>query len=71
VSEALAIDQLAQHVTVGIVALVAFAVVVRRVLGVFERPGGQASSPGAPHAAGPACSHCAAGNAAMKKHGAR
>jgi hypothetical protein len=62
-----AIDQLAQHVAVGVVALLAFAVVVRRVLGVFERPPGQSSSPGASHATGPACSHCASGSAAQKR----
>lgn len=58
--QAVGIDQLAQHLTVFIVALIAALVVARRVFGVFERrpPAGTAA---------PGCSHCAAGNAAAKK----
>ncbi|BCS31575.1 hypothetical protein TBR22_A07770 [Luteitalea sp. TBR-22] len=53
---------LMQHATVSLVALGALGVVLRRVLGVFEPrpPAGQAGAAGGPHAAGPACSHCAA-----------
>jgi hypothetical protein len=55
-----------QHAVVSAIALGALAVVLRRVLGVFERrppaptPGGTQQAPG--------CSHCAAGAAAQKKH---
>ncbi len=56
-----------QHVVVFLVAIAAAFVVLRKVLGVFEaRQSGQSPGPGA-HAASPACGHCAAGNAAMKK----
>ena len=56
-----------QHASVFVIALAAAVVVLRRVLGVFEaRPTGPAV-PGSAQSAGPACSHCAAGNAAMKK----
>ncbi len=58
--------ELVQHVTVFVIALAAAAVVLRKVLGVFERrPAGSAA--GATHGASPACGHCAAGHAAMKK----
>jgi hypothetical protein len=58
VIEAGGIDQLAQHVVVFIVALMAAVVVARRVFGVFERPSGGSTPPGP---AAPGCSHCAAG----------
>ncbi|MGV3518348.1 hypothetical protein [Luteitalea sp.] len=63
------IDQLAQHVGVFIVALLAAGVVARRVFGVFER---RPDTTGIPHGTGAAgCSHCAAGSAAAKKHAPR
>ena len=55
-----------QHAVVSAVALGALAVVLRRVLGVFERRP-PASSAGTAQAA-PGCRHCAPGNAAQKKH---
>lgn len=67
IPETATIGELVQHALVTLVALGAAGVVLRRVLGVFERPASQSSSPGAPHATGPACSHCAAGNAAQKR----
>jgi hypothetical protein len=44
-----------QHATVTVVAIGALGVVVRRVLGVFER------RPVGPAAPSPGCSHCASG----------
>ncbi|MBA2356071.1 MAG: hypothetical protein H0V80_15575 [Acidobacteria bacterium] len=53
-------SELIQHAIVGLVALWALTVVLRKVLGVFEkRPASQA----------PACGNCAAGQAAHKKPG--
>jgi hypothetical protein len=55
------LNELVQHAAVSLVALGALAVVLRRVLGVFEsRPAASPSSTGTPHAGGPSCSHCAA-----------
>jgi hypothetical protein len=64
--DALTINGFVQDAVVSAVALGALAVVLRRVLGVFERRP-PVSSPGAAHGA-PGCSHCAAGAAAQKKH---
>ena len=64
--DAATVNGFVQHAVVSAVALGALAVVLRRVLGVFERRP-PASSPGVAQAA-PGCSHCAAGNAAQKKH---
>jgi hypothetical protein len=55
------LGELVQHAAVSVVALGALAVVLRRVLGVFEsRPAAAPGSAGTPHAGGPSCSHCAA-----------
>ena len=56
-----------QHVVVSGVALVALAVVLRRVAGVFGS-GASASTPagGPPASTAPACGHCAAGHAASR-----
>lgn len=58
--------ELAQHITVGVVALAALAVILRRVTGTFSdgRSGSPASSttPGAPP-----CSRCAASHAPARK----
>lgn len=68
--DAMTFGDLVQHATVCLVALAALAVIVRRVLGVFEtRPAGRGSA-GGPGAA-PACSHCASGHAAQKAHARR
>ncbi len=58
--------ELVQHATVFVIALAAAVIVLRKVLGVFERRPANQTTGGA-HSAGPACSHCAAGNAAMAK----
>ena len=55
-----------QHALVSVVALGALAVVLRRVLGAFERRPPSSSAGTAPGA--PGCSHCAAGSAAHKQH---
>ena len=49
-----------QDVAVSLVAIGALAVVLRRVLGVFETRSTSPSAPAGPHTAGPSCSHCAA-----------
>ena len=59
------INDVVQHVLVSAVALGALGVVLRRLLGTFERQP-PASSGGIAQGA-PGCSHCAAGNAAHKK----
>jgi hypothetical protein len=64
---AASLGDLVQHVTVTAVALGALGVVLRRVLGVFETRPSAAGRPSG-SAATPACSHCAAGSAAAKKH---
>jgi hypothetical protein len=52
------LGELVQHAAVSVVALGALAVVLRRVLGVFEsRPAAAPGSAGTPHASGPSCSH--------------
>ena len=67
IPDATTVNAFVQHATVSAVALGALAVVLRRVLGVFEkRPAGQSGA-----AAAPGCSHCAAGSAAAKKHAHR
>jgi hypothetical protein len=69
VIQAFGVDQVLQHLTVFIVALLAAGVVARRVFGVFER---RPDTTGIPHGTGAAgCSHCAAGAAAAKKHAPR
>jgi hypothetical protein len=64
--DAATMNDFLQHAVVTAVALGALTVVLRRVLGVFERrppTSAPASTQGAP-----GCSHCAAGSAAQKKH---
>ena len=63
--DAATVNGFVQHAVVSVVALGALGVVLRRVLGVFERRR-PASSPGMTHGAS-GCSHCAAGSAAQKK----
>lgn len=61
------LNEIVQHLTVSAVALAACVVVLRRVLGVFERrPTTPTEGPGLANAT-PACGHCAAGSAAAKK----
>ena len=60
------LNDVLQHALVSVVALGALAVVLRRVLGAFERRP-PASSAGTATGA-PGCSHCAAGSAAHSKH---
>ena len=67
IPEAASVNELVQHAVVSAVALGAVAVVLRRVLGVFEtRPGNPPGTGGAGQPA-PGCSHCAAGTAAQKQ----
>ena len=61
------LGNLVQDATVSRVALGALAIVLRRVLGVFEtRPSGSPAPGGGPHAGGPSCSHCAANKTAPR-----
>jgi hypothetical protein len=60
------LNDLVQHAVVSIVALGALGVVLRRVLGVFDRR--PSTTPGATTQGAPGCSHCAAGSAVHKKH---
>lgn len=54
------LGEVVQHAIVALVAMGAVAVVLRRVLGVFEpRPATPTAAGGTP-AGGPGCSHCAA-----------
>ena len=68
IPEAASVNEIVQHAVVSAVALGAVAVVLRRVLGVFETR--QANPPGSSGAGqvAPGCSHCAAGSAAQRKH---
>lgn len=64
ISDVATMSEIVQHAVVSVVALAALAMVLRRVLGVFEtRP--TSGSGVAHHPSG--CSHCATGNAAAKK----
>ncbi len=63
IADAATVNELVQHAVVSVVALAALAMVLRRVLGVFETRPSQGSGT-AHHAAG--CSHCATGTAGAK-----
>ncbi len=63
IADAATMSDIVQHAVVSVVALGALAMVLRRVLGVFEtRP--TSGSGGAHHPSG--CSHCPTGSAAAK-----
>ena len=66
-SEMLGGEYVWQHLTVSVVALVALGVLLRKVLGFFSTRGTAPPAAGAPHTAGPSCSHCASGTAASKR----
>ena len=67
--DAATVNGFVQHAVVSAVALGALGVVLRRVLGVFERR--PPASPAGMAQGAPGCSHCAAGSAAHKKHANR
>jgi hypothetical protein len=54
--DAMTAGEIVQHAVVTLVAIAALFVVLRKVLGVFDKR--QAASPTAPAGPSPTCSHC-------------
>ena len=67
IPDAASLNEIVQHAVVSVVALGAVAVVLRRVVGVFETRTGNPPGAGTGQPT-PGCSHCAAGTAAQRKH---